>query len=234
LSVVPLNTWSRSGELAAVARRARLRAVIVDGDAPLESQGDLDVFASDDAARSFVRAFAWSRHDALPASLPAGSATDTARLSAATTTEDAEALLLFTSGSSAEPKAVPLTQVGIVTNAHAVGERQGVVPGDRFWLASPLFFVFGCANALPNALTNAAPLCVQERFDPSRALEFIERHRCTVTTRSHRSCVRWQRVRSCRSETSRHCVPGPPTPHQTTCAWPSTCSACTRSATRTA
>ena len=52
--------------------------------------------------------------------------------------------------------------------------------GDRFWFASPLFFVFGCANALPNALTHAATLCVQERFEAASALEFIERHRCTV------------------------------------------------------
>jgi fatty-acyl-CoA synthase len=88
--------------------------------------------------------------------------------------------VLFTSGSSAEPKAVPLTQAGLVTNAHAVGQRQGVVPGDRFWLVSPLFFVFGCANAIPNALTHAATLCVQERFDAAHALEYIERHRCTV------------------------------------------------------
>jgi fatty-acyl-CoA synthase len=43
-----------------------------------------------------------------------------------------------------------------------------------------LFFVFGCANALPNALTHAATLCLQERFDAEEALQFIERQRCTV------------------------------------------------------
>jgi fatty-acyl-CoA synthase len=68
----------------------------------------------------------------------------------------------------------------MIQNARAVGERQGVRPGDRFWLASPLFFVFGCANALPNALTHAATLCVQEKFEAESALKFIARHRCTV------------------------------------------------------
>jgi len=75
---------------------------------------------------------------------------------------------------------VRLAHGGLVRNAHAIGERQGVVATDRFWFASPMFFVFGCANALPNVLTHAATLCVQERFEPCSALEFIERHRCTV------------------------------------------------------
>jgi fatty-acyl-CoA synthase len=90
------------------------------------------------------------------------------------------ALLLFTSGSSAAPKAVPLTQGGMVRTAHAIGERQGIREGDRFWFALPLFFVFGCSNALPNALTHAATLCLQDRFEPAAALEFLERERCTV------------------------------------------------------
>jgi fatty-acyl-CoA synthase len=75
---------------------------------------------------------------------------------------------------------VRLAHGGLVRNAHAIGERQGVLATDRFWFASPMFFVFGCANALPNVLTHAATLCVQERFEPSSALEFIEQHRCTV------------------------------------------------------
>jgi fatty-acyl-CoA synthase len=91
-----------------------------------------------------------------------------------------DALLIFTSGSSAEPKAVRLPQQGLVRTAHAIGERQGIRPDDRFWFASPLFFVFGCCNALPNALTHAATLCLQERFEARSALEFIQRQRCTV------------------------------------------------------
>ena len=94
--------------------------------------------------------------------------------------EAADALVVFTSGSSAAPKAVRLTQGGLVRTGYAIGERQGVSAGDDYWFASPLFFVFGCANALPNALTHAATLCVQERFEAASALEFIERHRCTV------------------------------------------------------
>jgi fatty-acyl-CoA synthase len=103
-----------------------------------------------------------------------------AALLAAPIAEDADALVLFTSGSSAEPKAVRLTQAGVVVTAHAIGERQGVTGSDRLWFGSPLFFVYGCSNALPNVLTHGATLCVQERFDAAEALAFIERQRCTV------------------------------------------------------
>jgi fatty-acyl-CoA synthase len=101
-------------------------------------------------------------------------------LHAAPVEETSDALLLFTSGSTAEPKAVRLSQGGTVRTAHAIGERQGIRAADRFWFALPLFFVFGCSNALPNALTHAATLCLQERFEPGAALEFLERHCCTV------------------------------------------------------
>jgi fatty-acyl-CoA synthase len=90
------------------------------------------------------------------------------------------ALVLFTSGSTARPKTVALRHDGLVRNGHAMATRQHLVPGDRLWIASPFFFGYGCANALPVALTHAVTLCLQERVDGDAALEFIERERCTV------------------------------------------------------
>jgi acyl-CoA synthetase (AMP-forming)/AMP-acid ligase II len=179
LCVVPLNTWYRRDELASVARRAGLRTII--------TQTEIFGFESASAATEldgagYLGPLLWPAHAPRPVGLapaPApGNAITVLRQSPAA--ESADALLVFTSGSSAEPKAVRLTQGGLVRTGYAIGERQGVSAGDRFWFASPLFFVFGCANALPNALTHAATLCVQERFEAASALEFIERHRCTV------------------------------------------------------
>jgi acyl-CoA synthetase (AMP-forming)/AMP-acid ligase II len=165
-------------ELIAIAERAGLRAIITQDE----------IFGQD--ARSLAAALAtatgtatlrWNRGAGTPEGLPALTVADPlAALRAAPTAEDADALVLFTSGSSADPKAVRLTQAGVVRTAHAIGERQGVTESDRLWFGSPLFFVYGCSNALPNALTHAAALCVQERFDAAAALAFIERHRCTV------------------------------------------------------
>ena len=179
LCVVPLNTWYRADELAAVARRARLRAIITQ----------TEVFGFPAAATvagfdmpGYLGVLTWPAGAVGPAeqSSAVHPADALAALRNSPSRGSADALVLFTSGSTAAPKAVRLSQIGLIRNAHAVGERQGVRAGDRFWFASPLFFVFGCANALPNALTHAATLCMQAKFDAESALKFIERHRCTV------------------------------------------------------
>ena len=183
LGVVPLNTWYRSGELLAVTRRARLRAIITQDEIFGLEPGRHAVGEHLDAG-VYRGTFVWPRDAGHPEGLPAapdpGAHDALETLRNAPVTESDDALLLFTSGSSAEPKAVRLVQGGMVRTAHAIGERQGIRADDRFWFASPLFFVFGCSNALPNTLTHAATLCLQERFEATSALEFIEKHRCTV------------------------------------------------------
>jgi fatty-acyl-CoA synthase len=182
LSVVPLNTWYRVHELERVLVRSRTRVVIAQNEIFGHDFGaDLRDIAERLDPAVFLGTLEWPSGADLPPELPAvPDSPALAVLGAPSVREQDEALLMFTSGSTAEPKAVRLSQRGLVRNAYAIGERQGVRETDRFWFASPLFFVFGCANALPNTLTHGATLCVQERFDAARALEFIERQRCTV------------------------------------------------------
>lgn len=173
LTVVPLNTWYRSGELAGVARRADLGLIV--------TQDETFGVPSGRYADEIGASLRWEPGDARPPDLPTAAADDPlVALRSAPVRSDSDALLLFTSGSSAEPKAVRLSQEGVVRTAHAVGERQGVREDDRIWFGSPMFFVYGCSNAIPNTLTHAATLCTQERFEPAAALEFIEQQRCTV------------------------------------------------------
>ncbi len=94
--------------------------------------------------------------------------------------EDAGLFLLYTSGSTAEPKGVLLPQSHTVTNGIGIGDRRGIEAGDRIWLGSPLFYGLGATNALPVSLTHHATLVLQDRFDPVRAIETIERHTCNV------------------------------------------------------
>src|SRR5262249_46500823 len=51
---------------------------------------------------------------------------------------------------------------------------------DRVWLAVPLFWSFGSANALPALLTHGGTLVLQESFEPGEALALIDEQRCTV------------------------------------------------------
>ena len=178
LTVVPLNTWYREDELTDVARRASLRVIVTQteifGFPSAAAVTDLDV-------SGYLGPLRWPANANWPEELPDDGPTDGwAALHHSPTDESSDALLVFTSGSSAAPKAVRLTQGGLVRTAHAIGERQGVRQDDKFWFASPLFFVFGCSNALPNVLTHGATLCLQERFEASSALEI---HRATTAAR---------------------------------------------------
>jgi fatty-acyl-CoA synthase len=89
-------------------------------------------------------------------------------------------VILYTSGSSNRPKAVPLDHFGIIENGFNIGERQGLVPGDRVLVSIPLFWSYGAVNALPAAITHGATLVMQGHFEAGGALDLIEREKCTA------------------------------------------------------
>ncbi|HTQ34417.1 MAG TPA: AMP-binding protein [Stellaceae bacterium] len=88
--------------------------------------------------------------------------------------------ILYTSGSTATPKGVTLAHGKVIANGFDIGERMHLRAADRVWLAVPLFWSFGSANALPAAMTHAGCLVLQETFEPAEAVALIERERCTV------------------------------------------------------
>jgi fatty-acyl-CoA synthase len=90
------------------------------------------------------------------------------------------ALILYTSGTTAEPKGVTLRHRGVVENAFNIGERRGILSHDRVWLGAPLFYAFGCVNAMPATISHGAALILQGHFTAPRAIETIRRERATV------------------------------------------------------
>jgi fatty-acyl-CoA synthase len=88
--------------------------------------------------------------------------------------------ILYTSGSTATPKGVTLTHGGVIENGFNIGERQHVTAADRLWLAVPLFWSFGSANALPAIVTHGGAIILQESFEPGEALALLEGERCSV------------------------------------------------------
>ena len=90
-----------------------------------------------------------------------------------------DAYILYTSGSTNWPKGVRLQHYGMVENGYNIGERQGLVPGDRIFLSAPLFWSYGAANAMPAAFSHGAALVLAERFEAGHAIATIERTRCT-------------------------------------------------------
>lgn len=106
-------------------------------------------------------------------------ATALAAAQAAVTAADL-CFILYTSGSTATPKGVTLAHGGVVENGFAIGERQHLGAADRLWLAVPLFWSFGSANALPAIATHGGCVVLQESFDPGEALALLEEERCSV------------------------------------------------------
>jgi fatty-acyl-CoA synthase len=88
--------------------------------------------------------------------------------------------ILYTSGSTATPKGVMLAHGSLIENGFAIGERQHLTAADRLWLAVPLFWSFGSANALPAIVTHGGTLVLQEAFEPGEALALLDEERCSV------------------------------------------------------
>ncbi|MFC4786344.1 class I adenylate-forming enzyme family protein [Nocardioides sp. MAHUQ-72] len=88
--------------------------------------------------------------------------------------------LLFTSGSTSKPKAVKLHQGHLIENAWWIGDRQGITPDDRAWIATPLFYGVSAMQGLFGALTHGARIVLQEAFEPTEAVKLLEEQQCTV------------------------------------------------------
>jgi len=86
----------------------------------------------------------------------------------------------YTSGTTGFPKGVMLTNRNILNNGYWMAEALALTPRDKLCVPVPFFHCFGCVIAVLGAYTHAAALVPLETFDPLRALQLIERERCTT------------------------------------------------------
>ena len=182
--IVPLSTWSTRSELAGLLKDARLTLLVAAANFNA-SNFEADLLALHDTPHIPANGNIWliegkgthfpSYADRLEqaddlAPLPPGESASAGD----------DAMVLYTSGSTSTPKAVPLRQYAVLENGYNIGERQGLTSADRVLLAAPLFWAFGSANALPATLTHGATLVLMEKFDAGLALQVIEQERCTA------------------------------------------------------
>ena len=78
---------------------------------------------------------------------------------------DETALVLFTSGTTSDPKGVRLTVGNLVASATASAFRLGVVPGDRWLVCLPTYHMGGLAPFVRSVLYGTT-VVVQREFDP--------------------------------------------------------------------
>jgi fatty-acyl-CoA synthase len=190
---VAFSTWSTTDELDWLMQDSAVRILITldrfgESDFVAALRGLVPEAATADRCRSSrypalrdvvllgdSAAPGFTRYDALKSMSPMARPAPGAGPTAAD-----DAIIIYTSGSSSRPKAVPLSHGGIIENGFNIGERQGYQPTDRVLLAPPLFWSYGSANAMSATLTHGAALVLQGRFEPGEAIDLIERHRCTA------------------------------------------------------
>jgi acyl-CoA synthetase (AMP-forming)/AMP-acid ligase II len=83
-----------------------------------------------------------------------------------------EALMLYTSGTTAAPKGCPLTHESIVRRAMAAAERWELTSADRFWNPLPLYHIGGVFPFIA-MLSLGARFVSQAHFVPEEALELL-------------------------------------------------------------
>lgn len=85
------------------------------------------------------------------------------------------ALVLHTSGTTARPKIVPLTQANLCASAANIAASLGLTPADRCLNVMPLFHIHGLVGALLSTLHAGGSVICAGAFDAERSLETLER-----------------------------------------------------------
>jgi len=165
--VVPMNPLLKSREIAYYLRDSGARVLLawhpVAGEAAMG------------AAEAGARVIKVDEPDA--AGLLAGLAATPARAAEPA----ADAVILYTSGTTGQPKGAQLSHAGMARNAALTAETLiHTAPGEVVMGCLPLFHVFGLTCALNASIAGGSTLTLLPRFDPGQALEIIGRDKVTI------------------------------------------------------
>ena len=93
---------------------------------------------------------------------------------------DDVAALLYTTGTTGEPKGVMLTHANLLFIARLSSELRRLTPEDRVYGLLPLSHVYGFASVCMGTLRAGASVHLQARFSPASTADFLASHSITV------------------------------------------------------
>jgi fatty-acyl-CoA synthase len=161
--VVGLNPTRRGEALAADVRRADVQVVVTDhAHADLLTEVDVPVLPIDSPGWADLLA----EHHA-------------ARVPEVAVGPDDLLMLIFTSGTSGEPKAVNVTQAKVAYPGQFLSERFGLGPDDVAYLSMPMFHSNAIMAGWGPALAAGATVALARRFSASGFLPDVRRFGAT-------------------------------------------------------
>lgn len=197
---VPLNTFSKTRELGWMLRHADIAVLLTAA-----SLGSIDFLAQLEeidpalggqaparllSARlphlrhvfSFGDTRKWTRPAESLAEGPSDARFDDALLRAveAEVAASDPMLILYSSGSTADPKGAIHAQGSVLRHSRRLGAIRGVTTDDRIWSPMPFFWVGGIVFSLLGSMHAGACLLTESVFEPGATLRLLERERATA------------------------------------------------------
>ncbi len=93
---------------------------------------------------------------------------------------DDVAFILYTSGTTGQPKGAQLTHANVIRNAWDAADIMELSAADKFLVPVPFSHCFGNVLSITMACCAGAGICPMDVFDPRAALELIQKHQLTV------------------------------------------------------
>jgi fatty-acyl-CoA synthase len=97
------------------------------------------------------------------------------------------ATVFFTSGTTAQAKAVLHCHAALMTSGRRISPCFGITPDDAWWGHMPLFWSGGFILGALATMAGGARIVLQENVDPASALALLETERCTIMAGWHQA-----------------------------------------------